>query len=93
MIRNRKSSVMSNATRMTKSFSLEKKLLKEVERTRGSVSTNERVNQLLKAGLEAERRQSLHAEASGFFKSDSAGERQARRTFQSASIESITRES
>jgi len=79
-------------TRITKSFSVEKHLLQEVERTRGSSSSSERVNYLLKTGLEAERHQSLHAEAARFFKSESASERKARRAFQSASRKSITRD-
>lgn len=83
---------MSNAIRATRTFSLDKEVLKEVERTRGPASTSERVNQLLKVGLETERRQSLHAEASRFFKSESTEDRKARRAFQSASIKSITRE-
>ena len=82
---------MSRATRVTKSFSVEEQLFEEVERTRGSVSTSERVNQLLKAGLEAERHESLHAEAARFFKSVSSEGRKERRAFQAASIKSIAR--
>jgi hypothetical protein len=82
---------MPTANRTTKSFSLEKDVLKEVERTKGVCSTSERVNSLLKAGLEAERRQQLHAEAESFFK-HSAETRAARRAFQSASFKSLARE-
>lgn len=80
------------AKRTTRTFSVEKEILKEVERTRGSVSASERVNQLLKTGLDAERRESLHAEASRFFATESKDDSKARRAFQSASIKSMTRE-
>ena len=66
---------MAGATRLTKSLSLDRTLLKEVERSRGSASTSERVNALLRIGLEIERKKSLHREAADFFaeeRSDSA---------------------
>lgn len=59
---------MAVATRMTKSFSLDRELLREVERTKGSGSTSERVNSLLRAGLEIERKRSLHSEVADFFR-------------------------
>jgi len=79
------------ATRTTRSFSLERELLNEVERTKGSASTSERVNNLLKVGLEIERRQSLYAEVAEFF-SASDEDRAARHAFQEASLKSITRD-
>ena len=82
--------MMSTPTRTAKTVSLEKEVLREVERTKGKVSTSERVNQLLKAGLEAERRRSLHSEAAAFFESEE--DRTERRAFQSASLKSISRE-
>lgn len=78
--------------RTTKSLSLEREVLDEVERTKGTASTSERINTLIRIGLEVERKQSLHAEAEAFFKS-SEDDRTARRAFQSASIKSISRES
>jgi hypothetical protein len=81
---------MPTATRTTKSLSLERDVLKEVERTKGDSSTSERVNCLLKVGLEVERRQCLHAEAAAFFKADN--DRTAEKAFQSASIKSLARE-
>lgn len=83
---------MAAATRTTKSFSLEKEVLKEVERTKGTVSTSERVNELLKVGLEIERRQCLHIEAAAFFSADSVADRTSRGAFQDAAIKSITRD-
>jgi hypothetical protein len=83
---------MASTTRTTRTFSLEKQVLEEVERTKGPVSTSARVNQLLKTGLEAERSRALHAEASQFFTSEPDKARKARRAFQSASVKSITRD-
>ncbi|MGA8272901.1 MAG: hypothetical protein WB919_15170 [Candidatus Sulfotelmatobacter sp.] len=82
---------MATATRITKSFSLEKEVLKEVERTKGDVSTSERVNRLLKVGLEIERRQRLHNEAAAFFAAD-AEDRTERSAFQEASLRAISRD-
>lgn len=82
---------MATATRTTKSFSLDTAVLRELERTKGAASTSERVNQLLKKGLEIERQQSLDAEAAAFFSADS-DDRAARRAFQQASVKSIGRE-
>lgn len=65
---------MAVATRMTKSFSLDRAILREVERTRGSSSTSERVNSLLRVGLEVERKRSLHSEAAAFFRGGSTGQ-------------------
>lgn len=83
---------MPTATRTTKSFSLEKEVLKEVERTKGAVSTSERVNKLLKVGLEIERRQCLHMEAASFFAANSVADRTSRMAFQDAAMKSITRD-
>jgi len=83
---------MGSGTKITKSFSLDKQLVQEVESSRGPVSASQRVNQLLRTGLEAERRQSLHAEAARFFQSIASQEKRARRAFQAASLKSITRE-
>jgi hypothetical protein len=46
---------------------LDKETLREIERTRGSISISRRVNDLLKLGLEAERRRDLDCEAEAFF--------------------------
>ncbi len=72
---------MATATRTTKSLSLEKDLLREVERTRGGVSTSERVNALLKTALEIERRRGLAAEAEIFFGSAPDGDAASRKAW------------
>jgi len=83
---------MATATRTTKSLSLEKDLLREVERTRGGVSTSERVNTLLKTALEIERRRGLAAKAEIFFGSAPDGDAASRKAFQAAAIRSLARE-
>ena len=83
---------MTTATRTTKTFSLEKEVLEEVERTKGASSTSERVNKLIKIGLEIERQQSLHAEAAAFFQAGSGEERTSRQAFLRASMKAIARE-
>jgi hypothetical protein len=83
---------MSIAARTTKSLSLEKTLLREVERTRGGVSTSERVNSLLKTALEVERRRSLAAEAEAFFGSVQDEDEASRKAFQAATIRVLARE-
>ena len=82
---------MATTTKTSRRFSLERKVLDELERTKGAVSTSERVNKLLKVGLEIARRQSLQAEAAAFFGAPREdGTR--RRAFQQASIKAITRQ-
>ena len=83
---------MATATRTTKSFSLEKDILQEVERTKGDASTSERVNRLLRAALEMERRRSLSTEAATFFAADEEEDRTSRLAFQKASLKAISRE-
>jgi len=83
---------MAIATRTTKSLSLDRELLKEVERTKGEVSTSERVNTLLKAALEFERRRGLASEAEAFFRHAPGEEEASRRAFRLASIKALARE-
>ena len=82
---------MRSAIRKTRSFSLDHDVLCEGERTKGSSSASERVNQLLKYALEAERKACLHQEAARFFSSPPE-DRQERRAFQNASVRSWSRE-
>jgi hypothetical protein len=76
--------------RTAKTLSIDKTVLREIERTRGSESTSERVNRLLRAGLEAEQREQLRREAEIFFQSTE--DRAERRGFQAASVRSIGRD-
>jgi hypothetical protein len=82
---------MRTATRETKTFSLDRKILAEVKRTKGALSESERVNRLLRRALDLERRAALDAEAASFF--GSAGDHRAeRRAFESAAVASWTRD-
>ena len=89
---------MKAGTKTIKTFSLEKEVLREIERTKGTVSASERVNSLIKTGLEAERRSALDREAATFFghassvSSKPPEEREHRRAFQAATLKSLSRE-
>jgi hypothetical protein len=82
---------MSAGPKIARTFTLERDLLQLVERTKGKVSASARVNELLKAGLEAERRRGLEREAAEFFHTepDDPAERAA---FRASSIKSLSRE-
>ena len=81
---------MPSTLRKTRSFSLDPTVLSELERTKGSVSASERVNQLLKLGLEMERKANLDQEAAIFFRS-APDDRDERRAFQKANVSSWAR--
>lgn len=84
---------MATATRLTKSFSLDRAVLEEIEKTRGAESTSERVNQLLKVALEVEKTRSLYLETEAFFAGPATkAEMESRQAFQSAAIATIRRE-
>jgi hypothetical protein len=79
------------ALRKIRSFSLDPAVLSEVERTKGSVSASERVNHLLKYALEQEHKANLARESALFF-ADIPGDREERRAFQKAGVDSWARE-
>jgi hypothetical protein len=82
---------MRNGTKTIKTFSLDKSLLAEVKRTKGSGSESERVNNLLKFALELEKRAALAAEAATFF-SNVPQDRDERQAYESANLTSWDRE-
>lgn len=82
---------MSRSSKVAKTFTLEKDLLHLIEQTKGEISSSQRVNELLKAGLEAERRRRLEREAAEFFGSEQE-DRAERLAFQAASTKSLARE-
>lgn len=82
---------MRSANKATKSFSLDKDILAEVKRTKGTTSESERVNSLLKFALDLEKRAALYEEANRFFSSN-ASDRQEREAYESANLASWTRE-
>jgi Arc/MetJ-type ribon-helix-helix transcriptional regulator len=82
---------MPSAQRKVRSYSLDPSLLVEVERTKGRGSASERVNQLLRLALEVERKQKLAHEACEFF-AQAPADREERRAFQKAGLQSWGRE-
>jgi hypothetical protein len=82
---------MRTATRATQSFSLDREILAEVKRTRGTLSQSERVNRLLRFALDLERRATLERKTASFY-GDAPADRTERRAFESATIESLARD-
>ena len=82
---------MSSAGRKNRSFSLDPDLLDAIERTKGSDSASERVNQLLRCALETEHRARVDQEIVEFF-SDVPDDREARQAFQAAGLKTWARE-
>jgi Arc/MetJ family transcription regulator len=78
--------------RIPKTITVDESVLAEVERTKGSGSTSERVNELLKLALEQERRDELEREAARFYAGENRKDRTEDRAFQKASLRSFTRE-
>jgi hypothetical protein len=82
---------MRQAVKATRTFSLDKKILAEVKRTRGDLSESERVNRLLRFALDLEKRAALEREIAGFFAVDPE-DRAERWAFESANRTSWARE-
>jgi hypothetical protein len=76
--------------RQTRSFSLDREVIEQLEKTKGSESASERANQLLRSALEAEKYARLEEEARQFY--GSANDREEARAFRSAAIKSWARE-
>jgi Arc/MetJ family transcription regulator len=82
---------MRTATKINRSFSLDREVLAEVKRTRGTLSESERVNRLLRSALEREKRAALEREIADFFTSQ-PDDRKERRAFESANFASLARD-
>lgn len=80
----------TRSPRQIRSFSLEPEVIQQVEETKGSESASERVNQLLRSALEAEKYARLEEEARRFYAS--VNDREEARAFRSAALKSWTRE-
>ena len=78
--------------RIPKTFTLEESILADVERSRGGRSASDRVNELLKRGLDQEKRDELEREAAHFYALESRKNRSEERAFQKAAVRSLTRE-
>jgi len=81
-----------NYMRSPKTLTIEDSLLAHVERTKGTRSTSERVNELLQRALDQERRDQLEHEAALFFSAAKEADRQEERAFQKAALRSLARE-
>jgi hypothetical protein len=78
--------------RQSKSFTISDDVLAEVAATKGEGSTSERVNELLRRALEAERHERLEREAAEFFAK--ASERSSRESgaYREASMRVLSRD-
>lgn len=79
------------ALRKAKTVTIDTDVLQEIENSRGTGSTSERLNQLLRAGLEAERMQKVDSEIASFF-SRHTDDHSGTRAFQRASIKAVVRD-
>ena len=79
------------ASRKAKTVTLDAEVLREIESTKGKRSTSDRLNELLKVGLEAERAHRIDAEIASFF-ANHAEDRQESLAFQRASAKAVSRE-
>lgn len=77
--------------RQAKTFTISKEILDEIASTKGSVSTSERVNELLKRALQAERREQLEREAAEFFAHWDDSSARERSAYQKASLQTLSR--
>jgi len=78
--------------RKATSLTVEAELLHYVHRTRRGRSRSERVNELLRRGIEQEREEALAAEAQAFFASVPHAERAETKAWQALSARSWRRE-
>jgi Arc/MetJ family transcription regulator len=75
--------------RQAKSFTISDEILAEIASTKGTGSTSERVNELLKRALELERSERLAQEAAEFFANDADDVRE-RAAYRKASKETLS---
>jgi len=78
--------------RIPKTVTMDESVLAAVERTKGERSTSDRVNELLKLGLEQEQREALEQEAARFYAVANQSDRTEERAFQQASVRRMRRE-
>lgn len=80
-----------NHMRQAKSFTISDEILTEIANTKGTESTSERVNELLKRALELEHRERLEQETAEFFANNRDDVRE-RMAYQKASKEVLSRD-
>lgn len=83
---------MSKATRLSKSFTIDRSILDYLRRTRSRRSRSDHVNELLHRAISEEENEALAREAAEFFAPAGKTERAEARAFSAASRRSITRE-
>lgn len=83
---------MQKAMRLPKTFTLERSIVFYVQDTRGSRSSSERVNELLRKAILQEQYERLEQEAAEFFSAPSENDRAEAKAFQKASMRSMGRD-
>jgi hypothetical protein len=83
---------MSKATRIAKSFMVDRSILDYLQQTRSNGSQSERVNALLRRAIVEEQSDTLARESSEFFASTSKAERAESKAFAAASRRAIARD-
>lgn len=83
---------MQKAMRVPKSFTLERSIVSYLQNTRGSRSSSERVNELLRKAILQEQYERLEQEAAEFFSTPSETDRAEAKAFQKASMRSMGRD-
>jgi len=83
---------MQRAMRISKSFTLEGRIVSYVQNTRGNRSHSERVNELLRKAIAQEEYEKLEREAAEFFSAPSKRERAEAKAFRKASMRSLSRD-
>lgn len=78
--------------RKATSFTISSDILNEIAKSKGSNSTSERVNTLLRKALELERRERFEEEAAEFFKNTSDHVDSERTAFLKASKKTLSRD-
>ena len=82
---------MSEATRFSKSFTIDRSILDYLHRTHSGRSRSERVNELLRRAIVAEQYEALEREAAEFFAAVGKTERAESKAFAAASRRSLAR--
>ena len=83
---------MSGATKMAKSFTIEPEIDQYVASTKGQHSASQRVNELLRRAIVAEKYERLEAEAQAFFGQVGEKGRTGTRAFQTAALKTFNRD-
>ncbi len=83
---------MMKTRRLARTFTIDGAILDYLQRTRSGRSRSERVNELLRRGIDQEQSEALAREAAEFFAAAGRAEGAERKAFAKASRRSITRD-